>query len=773
MSEQVFHGRREDQRLLTGSGRYTSDFNFPGQLYGSFARSDRAHARLLSVDASAAREAPGVVAVYTAADLASHAFSTLQTLVHYKGVGGQTIKLPPRPVLARDRVCFVGEEIVLVVATSALAAQDAAEQVLVDYEELPAVAHPHDAIAPDAPLVHASIPGNLCFEFEYGDAAATAAAFADAAHVTRVALTSQRVAANPMEPRAFVVSHDVASGCYDLYVPNQGVYMMRGGLAQITGIDEALLRLHPLDVGGGFGARSAPYQEYPALMFAAKALGKPIKWTSSRSECFATDNHGRAIELEGELALDAHGRFLAIRTDWVCDQGAYLTPAGPLTNTTNGMLTVTGCYRIPAAYGHHRCVITNTSPTGPYRGAARPDMAYLMERLVDQAAAETGIDRIELRRLNAIPKDAFPYTGPTRSTYDSADFPGMIERAIKESDWQGFAARREQSKARGKLRGLGCALFLEPSGGGSMPQDRVSLRWVGGRLKLYAVTQSQGQGHETVFPEIVAGVLGIPAADIDLLAGDIEGIVGLAGSGVIGSRSTMAHGSAFKRAAIAVVDKGHELAANRLETAPSDIEFRDGTYTIRGTDRRVALIDLVREHDGKGGGEGDTPHPLDAMGEQAMARAFPSGMHVAEVEIDPDTGVTEVKRYVAVDDVGVVINHTLVQAQVHGGVQQGAGQVFGEHAVYDRASGQLLNASFMDYCMPRADLIPVIEDHYHLTPSPSNFLGAKGVGEAGTTGSIPTLMNAIIDAMRPLGVQHFDMPASADRVWQVLRDARR
>ncbi len=767
MTEHAFHGRREDQRLLTGTGRYTSDFNFPGQLYACFVRADRAHAKLLSVDVSAAREAPGVVAVYTAADLASQNYATLPTLVHYKGVGGQAIKLPPRSVLASDKVRFVGEEIALVVASSPLAALDAVEMVMVDYEELPAVAHPLDAVATGAALVHDSIPGNVCFEFDYGDAAATAAAIASAKHVTKITLSSQRVAANPMEPRAFVVGYDGASGNYDMYVANQGVYMMRGGLSVITGIPEDNIRVHPLDVGGGFGVRSAPYQEYPALMFAAKALAKPIKWIGSRSECFATDNHGRAVELQGELALDAEGNFVAIRTQWICDQGAYLTPAGPLTNTTNGMLTITGCYKIPVAYGHNRCVVTNTSPTGPYRGAARPDMAYLMERLVDQAAAETGMDRIKLRSMNAIPKAAFPYTGPTKSTYDSADFAGMLERAVKESDWNGFAARREQSKARGKLRGIGCALFLEPSGGGSMPQDRVSLRWLGGRLTLYAVTQSQGQGHETVFPEIVAGVLGIPAADIDLKAGDIEGIVGLTGSGVIGSRSIMAHGSAFKRAALAVVDKGLELAAEKLEAAPADIEFKDGTYTIKGTDRRVALIDLVRDH------TGDTPNPLDALGEQAMARAFPSGMHVAEVEIDPDTGVTEVKGYVAVDDVGVVINHTLVQAQVHGGVAQGAGQVFGEHANYDRATGQLLNASFMDYTMPRADLISGIADYYHLTPSPTNFLGAKGVGEAGTTGSMPTLMNAIVDAMRARGIHHFDMPASSDRVWEALHAAGR
>ena len=771
MSEHAFKGRREDQRLLTGAGRYTSDFNFPGQLYACFARSDRAHATLLSVDASAAREAPGVLAVYTAADIATQNYATLPTLVHYKGVGGQSIKLPPRAVLAEGKVRFVGEEIALVVATSPLCALDAVEMIMVDYAELPAVAHPHDAVVAGAALVHDSVPGNVCFEFDYGDAAATAAAIAGATHVVKIALSSQRVAANPMEPRAFVVNYDAASASYDMYVANQGVYMMRGGLSQITGIPEDNIRVHPLDVGGGFGVRSAPYQEYPALMYAAKALGKPVKWIGSRSECFATDNHGRAVELKGELALDAEGRFVAIRTEWICDQGAYLTPAGPLTNTTNGMLTITGCYKIPVAYGHNRCVITNTSPTGPYRGAARPDMAYLMERLVDQAAAETGMDRIELRSINAIPKEAFPYTGPTKSTYDSADFPGMIARAVQESDWQGFAARREQSKAGGKLRGIGCALFLEPSGGGSMPQDRVSLRWIGGRLTLYAVTQSQGQGHETVFPEIVAGVLGIPAEDIDLKAGDIEGIVGLAGSGVIGSRSIMAHGSAFKRAALAVVDKGLELAAEKLEAAPADIEFKDGSYTIKGTDRRVALLDLVRDLKGKDGGK--EPHPLDAMGEQAMARAFPSGMHVAEVEIDPDTGVTEVKSYVAVDDVGVVINHTLVQAQVHGGVAQGAGQVFGEHANYDRATGQLLNASFMDYTMPRADLMHGIADYYHLTPSPSNLLGAKGVGEAGTTGSMPTLMNAIVDAMRPLGIHHFDMPASSDRVWQVMRDARR
>lgn len=767
MHEAGFKGRREDLRLLTGAGRYTADCDFPGQHYAYFLRADRAHALLRGMNVAAARECPGVVAVFTGADLAGAGFKTHPTLVSFPGRGGVPIKVPAHPVLAIERVRFVGDLVALVVATSALAAQDAAERIVVDYEDLPAVAHAADAIQPDAPRVHDEIEGNVCFDHEYGDLREVEAAFARAAHVTRLSLSSQRVVGNPIELRACVAAYDRAHDRYDLYLPNQGAAMMRAALMLITGLPADKLRIHPLDVGGAFGVRGSPQPEYAALMFASRVLGRPVKWVASRSESFLADTHGRAIQIEAALALDGDGRFTAIRAHWLCDQGAYLTPSGPLINSVNGSLGITGCYRIPAAYGRHRLALTHTSPISAYRGAGRPDAAYTVERLVDQAAVELRRDPVELRRLNLIPKDAFPYVSPTKAVYDSGDYPALLEHALRASRWDEFEARRVESRARGKLRGIGCAVFLEPSGGGKVPKDQIAIVWEQGkRVVLYAVTQSAGQGHESAFAEIVAQTLGLPAELVQLRAGDVEGARDLVGSGVTGSRSTMHSGSALKLAALEMVRKGRLLAARKLEAAPEDIEFSAGVYSIQGTDRSVTLAELARIN------AHEAAHPLDVCGEQPVARAFPSGAHVAEVEIDPETGMTEVLAYTAVDDCGVVINHTLAQGQVHGGVLQGAGQVFGEHALYDRASGQLLNGSFMDYTMPRAELMTSIHDLYHCVPSPTNVLGVKGIGEAGTTGALPTLMNALMDALRREGVAHFDMPASPLRVWEALRAAR-
>ncbi len=761
-----FTGRREDRRLITGNGRYTADVNLPGQLHAAFVRADRASALIKGIDTGAARAAPGVVAVYTAADTAGTVFKPPGSLVSYPGRGGQAIIVPPRRPFAGDRVRYVGEEVALVVAATATAALDAAGLITVDYGDLPAIANPQDAVATDAPLVHESVPGNVAFDYEYGNEAATAAAIDSAQHVVRLRLESQRVAPCPMEPRACLVDFNANSGQFDLYVPNQGATMMRPGLCHILGLEPAKVRIHAQDVGGGFGARSAAYMDYVILMWAARELRAPIKWIGSRTEQLATEAHGRALTIEAELALDRDGTFRAFRMHWLCDQGAYLTPAGPLINTMNGSLTIGGAYRVSAGYGRHRCVLTHTCPTTAYRGAGRPDMAYAVERLVDEAAAELGLDRVAIRRMNAIPKDAMPFTNAAGASYDSGDFAGLIDKVVVHADWAGFAARRTESQARGKLRGLGLALFLEPSGGGVAPKDQVALRFASdGGLVLHAVTQNHGQGHETVYPELVARTLGIDPLQIRLSTDDAV-VATLMGNGVVGSRSTQQYGSAFKLGALEVVRKGSLLAATRLEAAADDIEFVDGTYRVKGTDLGIALTDLIAEY------RGAAQHPLDAEAEVPLSRAFPSGAHVAEVEIDPDTGATDVLSYVAVDDCGTVLNHTLVEGQLHGGIVQGAGQVFGEHSVYDRESAQLLCGSFMDYYMPRAGLLPRIKAVEHPVFSPSNFLGAKGTGEAGTTGALPTLMNAMVDALRPLGIAHLDMPATPARVWQVLRSSR-
>ncbi len=794
MNTHPFTGRREDRRLITGTGRYSADVNLPGQLHAAFVRSDRASALIRSVDTSTARAAPGVVAVYTGADLPAGQFKTPATLVSYPGVGGMPVALPPRLPFARERVRYVGEEVALVIAHSALAAQDAAALVEVDYEDLPAITHAEAAVAPGAPLVHDTVPGNLAFDYEYGNQAATAAAFASAQHVVRLTLQSQRVAPCPMEPRACLVVWNAATG-FDLHVPNQGQVPMRGGLCHVMGLVPTQVRIHAQDVGGGFGARSAAYLEYPILMWAARELKAPIKWVGSREEQLMTEAHGRAINIEAELALDRNGTFRAFRMHWLCDQGAYLTPAGPLINTMNGSLTIGGAYAVAAGYGRHRCVLTNTCPTTAYRGAGRPDMAYAIERLVDEAAVQLGLDRLAIRRTNAIAKDAMPYKNAAGATYDSADFAGLLDKAEHHADWAGFATRRTHSEAQGKLRGLGLAMFLEPSGGGNAPKDQVALRFgsravdaadeldsggsggagtaaTGGLplITLHAQSQNHGQGHETVYPEIVAHALGIDPLGVSLSSNDPVSAT-LVGNGVSGSRSTQQIGSALKLGALEVIRKGIPLAAQRLEAAPDDIEFVDGAYCVKGTDVRLTMHALLSAlaalpRDG-------APHPLDSDAEAPLSRAFPSGVHMAEVEIDPETGATRVCSYVAVDDCGTVINHTLVEGQIHGGVAQGAGQVFGEHGIYDRDSGQWLTGSFMDYYLPRAGLLPRVAAIEHAVPSPTNFLGAKGTGEAGTTGALPTLMNAMVDAMRGLGIHHLDMPATPARVWRTLNRVAR
>jgi carbon-monoxide dehydrogenase large subunit len=759
----VFKGRREDRRLMTGAGRYTADFNAPGQLYAAFLRADRPHAEIASINTKPALEHPGVVAVLTGEDTAH--FKNPGTLVQYPGRGGQALKLPHRNVLARGRVRYVGEEVALVVAQSLSAAQDAAEKIEIEYNDLPAVSDAEAALAQDAPQLYPDIPGNLCFDYEYGDEAKTEAAFRTAAHVTRLTLDSQRVSGNPMEPKACLATYDAAKDSYEFWSSSQGITMMKGSFASF-GIPPDKVRFTAQDVGGGFGIRGGVYTEYVAVMAAAKKIGKPVKWVGTRSENFVSDYHGRAIKLTGELALDKDGNFLAVRYKWVCNQGAYLSSAGPLINTITPKLAPVGVYRIPTVYARHYLAMTNTTPISPYRGAGRPDNAYLIERLVEEAARETGVDRLELRRRNFIPKDAFPYKTPTMVPYDSGDYEGLLDEAIQRSDWKSFEARRAEAKARGKLRGIGMAVFIEPAGAGGPPKDQAMLKFgSSGQIEIFSVTGPSGQGHETVFPEIVGRELGIDPELITLRASDPDGPP-LIGGGTVGSRSMSAHGGASVLAAREVIRKGMELAAKDLEVAAQDLEFAQGTYRVKGTDKSIGLIEVARKHATAGG-----THPLDSTGDNPVVGTFPSGAHVAEVEVDPLTGVTTVLRYTGVDDCGTIINHTLLEAQMHGGIAQGAGQVFGENCLYDAETSQLLTGSFMDYYMPRAGLLGDIRLYDRPVPSPNNPLGVKGAGEAGTTGSLPTLMNAMLDALRPAGVRHLDMPATPARVWQAIQDA--
>ena len=754
-----YTGRREDRRLVTGAGKFTADWDRPDQLHAAFLRADRAHARIVNIDVAAAQAAPGVRAVLIGADMQAAGYTRGLPLMPLGR--GDALKTINAPALAVDRVRFVGEPVAIVVADSAHAAQDACELIQIDYASLPPVVGGAKALAAGAALLHAEIPGNLCYETEYGDSVATQGAFAAATHVVRLELESGRVVGNPMEPQAAMAAWD--GDILELWSPSQGMTSMRDSLAALVGLPADRLRVHAQDVGGAFGIRGAAYPEYAALALAARQVGRPVKWIASRSETFLTDYHARAVSMVAELALDADGRFLAIRHDWICDIGAYPSAAGPFTNTFNAALMATGAYRIPAVHGRTRLAVTNSLPITAYRGAGRPDMAYAVERLVDQAAAQTGIDRIELRRRNLIPRDRFPYaiaTAPFPSAYDSADFDALLDVALAESKWDTFPARRSEAATRGRLRGIGCALFIEPAGGVA-PSDDVALTFEpDGSILLHEVAIASGQGHETVLPEIVGRALEIDPLRITLRAGRQDGPA-LNGAGAFGSRSMMTQGAGSAVAAAEVVRKGMDLASETLEAAHADIHYAAGNFVVVGTDRGVGLTELARLHPGR----------LDTTVAFPAPKAFPSGAHVAEVEIDPETGTTKIINYISIDDCGVVLNQTLLAGQILGGLMQGLGQVFAELCIYD-ADGQIVTASFMDYAMPHADLLPRVTIKTVLVPSPTNGLGVKGVGEAGTVGSLPTAMNAVMDALRPAGVGHLDMPASAQRVWRTLQDAR-
>ena len=769
--------RREDLRLIAGHGRYSADWNLPRQLHAAVLRSPHAAARIVRINAAPAMALAGVKAVLTYADVERAGYKGMIGGVATKDKHGKVMKKPEFPVLAHERVCYVGQAVAFVVAESAALAQDAADLIEVEYEASPAVVTWADAVAPGAPLVHAAIAGNLSFTHEHGDEAATAAAFAKARYVTEVRADSQRLVPNPMEPRACVASFDAKTGRYLLHAASQGLIASRVHLQQITGVPAEQIDLVVEDVGGSFGIRSSPYPEYILSMLASKTLGVPVKCTGSRTDTFLSDCHGRALSLVGEVALDADGKILAVRWEDEIDLGAYAGPFGAFIGTNNVSIMCAGVYHAPAVFVRSRLAYTNTTPVSSYRGAGRPDIAYALERLIDQAAVEHSFDKLELRRKNFILPTEMPHTTAAGQTYDCGDFPAVLDHAVKTVDWSGFAARRVASEQAGKLRGIGLASYIEAAAAGAQPKDQTAARVAGdGTITIYCMAGGSGQGHETTFVTIFADGLGIDGASIQYRASDPAFV--MVGNGTGGSRTAGGQGSSFKLLAQALIDKATPHAASALGV--NSVSYANGVFS--GGGKTVALAALAKKVASAAGassaqtGSHPAAHPFDCEAEGSFGATYPNGCHIAEIEVDPDTGVTELVRYVAVDDLGNILQPVLVEGQVHGGVAQGWGQMFGEHAVYDRESGQFLTASFMDYPMPRAGWLPKTANFDripHPVPTTKNLLGAKGVGESGCSGSLPALMNAMMDAARSAGVrQQLQMPVTPAVLWRALKDAR-
>lgn len=750
--------RTEDPVLLRGEGRYTDDLKEPRQAYAWMVRSAHAHGHLRKVDVAAARAMPGVLAVYTAQDLKG--YGPHKCVVPLANRDGTPMKKPLRPSLASDRVRYVGDPIACVVALTPLQAKDAAEAVEVEIDPLPAVTLASEAAKPGAPQLYEDVPGNVALDYHYGDTAKVEAAFAAAAHVTRLRLRSTRVVVAAMEPRAAICQYDPATGRYTLTAPGQGVFGMKNQLADILGVTPDKVRMLTWNVGGSFGMKGSIYPEYVCLAHAARALGRPVKWTDERSGSFVSDQQGRDHEMLAELALDGEGRFLAVRLTGYGNVGAWLGQVAPLMATLNAVKNTPSVYRTPLIEVSSRIVFTNTVPVSAYRGAGRPEGNYYMERLIDAAAAEMGIDRFVLRRRNHIPPEALPFKAASGMEYDSGDFGALFEEALRRADVQGFEKRRSESKRRGRLRGLGVGSYLEVTAPPNKEMGGIRFETQGdkaGTVTLITGTLDYGQGHATPFAQVAAERLGIPFERFRLLQGDSDELVFGAGTG--GSRSIMMSGAALAQAAELVIEKGRSVAAEVLEAAAVDLEFADGSYVVAGTDRRIGLLELAQQR----------PGALDVSHVSGtIPSAFPNGCHVAEVEIDPETGATQVVRYTAVNDFGTIVNPMLVEGQIHGGVVQGMGQALFEEARYDE-TGQLLTGSFMDYALPRAtDVPPAIANASHPSPATTNPIGAKGCGEAGCAGSLASVMNAVVDALSSVGIRHFDMPASPQRVWAAI-----
>lgn len=755
--------RLEDDRLITGKGQYSDDIALPGTAHMVLLRSPHAHAKIRMIDTLAAREAKGVIAVFTHKDIAEAGLQPLPCVAIMPNRDGTPMVIPARHALAKERVCHLGEPVAAVVAETAAQARDAAELINVDYDELPAVVDTTSALT--AAPIHPDTKSNIALDHELGDKAAVDAAFAKAAHVTILKLVNQRVVVNAMEPRACLGAYDQTAGKYTLYTGSQGVHGMRGAIAKlIFGIEDAKLRVVTKDVGGGFGMKSFIYHEYPLVLFAAKKLGRPVKWTSERAEAFLSDTQGRDHVTEAAIALDKDHKILAVRTQTTAALGGYLSHFAPFVPTMAAPGMQVGVYAIPAFYTATKCVFTNTVPVDAYRGAGRPEAAYVIERLVDKAAAELKVDAAELRRKNFIKPEHMPYKFPAGGMLDSGQFADNMDDAMKRADWQGFKSRAASAKAKGKIAGIGMAYYVEKTAGG-FEMAHIEVR-ADGEVHVIAGTQSNGQGHETAYAQLVAERLEVPIEIVKVTSGDSDAI--RAGGGTGGSRSLTMAGGAIGVAVKDVVEKGKAIASNELEAAAADIEYANGKFRIAGTDRSLGLFEVARI--AKTQANVENVEGIAADGEfKNPSNTWPNGCHICEVEIDPETGTTDITRYTIVDDFGKIVNPLLVEGQVHGGVVQGLGQAMGEIAVYDDTSGQLVTGSFMDYWMPRADNMPAMTFKTNEVPCKTNPLGVKGCGEAGTVGAAPAFVNAVVNALQPYGVDHVDMPLTPLKIWEITK----
>ncbi len=762
--------RVEDQRFLTGHGRFVDDTNLPRQCHGVPVLSTHAHARIRKVDVQRAQAAPGVLCVLTGAEVVLDKLGGTPPLFMPEDLGGPKGYRTFRPLLVSDKVRCVGDRVAYVVAETEDEARDAALLVDIDYEPLPAVVTPDDATRAGAARVYDDCDGNKCCEMAFGDQAATDAAFATAKHVVRLRLESNRVSANALEPRAALGDYDRSTDTYTLYSSNQNPHGMRQMIAgAVFHIPETKLRVIAPDVGGGFGMKADAYPEDALVLWASKRIGRPVKWVATRSESLLGDTHGRDQVVQGEMALDDNGKILAIRARSMHSFGAYVVSAA-VQPTLMGLRFIPSVYRVKVFHGISQGIFTNTPPTSVYRGAGRPEAAYLTERLLDRAAVELGIDPVEIRRRNLIPASAMPWTTPSGFQYDSGDFAALLDRCQALGDWSGFAKRREASARAGKLRGRAVTFFIEMGG---VFNDRMELRFdPGAGVTIVAGTHSHGQGHATVFAQLVSEWLSVPFESIRFVQGDTDQVT--FGRGTYAARSSLVGGCALKLAADDVIAKARSMAAHLMEAAESDLEFKAGRFEIAGTDRSMAFTDVAKAFFAPFGLPPKFTLGLSGTGSySAEPPNFPNGCHSCEVEVDPETGVIRLDRYSAVDDVGRAMNPLICEGQVQGGLAQGIGQAMHEHVVFDGASGQLLAGSFLDYTMPRADDLPSFALALAEVPSTTNPLGIKGVGEAGAIGAPPTVINALLDALRPLGVHDISMPATPLRVWQAIRSAAR
>jgi len=760
--------RSEDPKLVRGEGCYADDFNRPRQAYAVIVRSREAHGVIRAISTDAAKTMPGVLGVYAAADLS--AYGPLKCNMPLKSRDGSPIRYTPRPALAGDKVRFVGDPVVCVVAETVPQAKDAAEAVAIDIEPLPVVLTPADAVKPGAPLVFDAVPNNIALDYHYGDAAKVADAFAKAKHVTRLETSNQRMVVNAMEPRAAIGEFDSANGKWTLHSTSQGVHGMKTSLMDILSAPADKVRVVTGQVGGSFGMKASVYPEYVCILHAARLLGRPVKWTDERSGSFVSDHHGRAQDMVVEIAFDENAHILALRLTGYGNMGGYLAQFGPLLPTGNQVKNLASIYRTPLIEVATKCVFTNTNFVSAYRGAGRPEGNYYVERTLDLAASELGIDRLDLRKRNMIRKGDLPFKAASDMTYDCGDFLGVLKQALDAADYAGFNKRKRESRKRGLLRGIGIGCYLEVTAAPGKELGAVHFE-PDGTVTIVTGTLDFGMGHATTYAQILTDLLGVPFDLIRMVEGDSDRMAFGGGSG--GSRSVMFVGAALTESAAIIIERGKQIASHVLEASASDIEFKAGRFVIAGTDRSIALLELAaRLRGGLKLPEG-APNSLDVdhVVKDPVPSAFPNGCHVAEVEVDPETGAAQVVRYSAVNDLGTIVNPLLVEGQIQGGVVQGLGQALLENAVYD-SDGQFVTGSFMDYAMPRAHDVPMINVLSHPVPTKSNPLGAKGCGEAGTSGGLPSVANAVIDALSEYGIRQLEMPMTPARIWQAIQDAK-